>query len=217
VSYGLEIKNQDGVIIVDNTYSNLQLDSQVTVAPNASFPIAGTTKGNIVLCRPPINDTGVMGLDVTSSRFYEQSVLLTTYPNIANYICKYVDTFASLGVSGNTGYGLNAYDSAGTLQYGATYRDTSVSLIDAGEMASGNTTRTITLGAYTNYLDECFVMLNNTWIADQSFFGDFRGLYYVYDWVNHNIIIHNERAPSGVNPVAWGQSFTYAVYRIRGL
>jgi hypothetical protein len=84
-------------------------------------------------------------------------------------------------------------------------------------MLDGNTDMTITLGPYSGYLDECYVMINNTKIVDQSFFGSFYGLFYSYDWDNEQIIVNNLTAPYGINPVPYGKPFTYAVYRIRGL
>lgn len=214
MSYGLEIRNSSDVVIIDDQYSNLQTPGEVTVSPGTSYPYTGTTKGKIVLARPPVDDDGVVGIDIFNNEFYEETFV---YPNAASYLCHFADTFEALGVSGNSGYGLNVYNSSGDITYGATYRDTSVELIDVGEMLDGNTNMTITLGPYSGYLDECYVMINNTKVVDQSFFGSFFGLFYSYDWDNDQIIVNNLVAPSGINPGAYGKPFTYAVYRIRGL
>lgn len=103
MSYGIEIRNQDGFVIIDNASYNFQVISTGTYASGTYVPVYNPLPtGQYMFIRPSIQGSSIWR-DATTTRIFA---------SVGDIDFIIIQSQKTLGVV--TGYGLVAYDSSST-------------------------------------------------------------------------------------------------------
>lgn len=219
MSYGFEVKNQDGRVIIDENYPNFFVgninESPISVAAGTAYPPAGYTTGTLVLARTPIGTDGYV------SRAPNLWAAPYTYTKF-EFACDYylINPFTSLSAS-TSGYGLEIYGSANDVIFSATSNNKVFEVVAVGEIPATDTTTTElyypSSTAVLDNLSDYYVLLNTT--MSWAYFGVRTHLDYYYDWTGTNsgrIHIVRTRTFGFNTPEPYVYQMPYMIMRLRG-
>jgi hypothetical protein len=192
VSYGVEIVNEDGRIIIDDKVSNLYCPYP-EVAGGNSYPPPNYTNGDLVLARP-----------FTTNSSLTEGGLAGCFYNIIRPIAG--------NVTGSTNYGFEVRNSAGDLTYISDASNIDATLIVYGSLLFGSGTVTFT-DLYP--MEELYVSIDNTDNLVQ--FGPNRVLGYDYNYEERSIRPFRSGVFLSTPDGNAATNFDYSIWRVRGL
>lgn len=128
MSYGLEIKNSNNRIIIDDIYENYQLHSIIYITTTADTYNSASSFVTYYSTRVPIN-APANSLILISPTVYDSNILYIPFENTLvaintatdKFVAKTVKLLIMLPVSqlvvDNSGYGLQVYNDSGIIRY----------------------------------------------------------------------------------------------------
>jgi hypothetical protein len=212
MSYGIEIQNADGRIVIDSSYVNLGLISNTvsTATKGSAYPgLGGTTASDLIFARAETNSNGIVGKYLTE---WAQNMNVGI-PNlvIANTFIYYaVRSNSSLLSPGSTGYGFEVYNESGNVAFSSNITK-NFEIVVAGvfNAAAANAPSITFPSSSTTYsnLDKYYCVVDNTSVVEDAREDRFGNLTtqayrigYTYQWLGSNtgrITVNNSLFFSG--------------------
>jgi hypothetical protein len=219
MSYGIEIQNADGRIVIDGTYSNYDTISPTisTATANSSYPgIANTLSTDLVFGRASNTSNGLVGRTLTTNVWNKWLDTVTS-----NYYV--VRRFDQLNSNVIPNYGLAVYSETGNVLFSSNIAK-NFEIIVTGTFNSkvSNTINTSFPSATTWYSDfhKYYCVINNTRVELITIPFPFAEFWFVeayrYLWANSThgrITIENYLQPVGGNRATKDLNFDYMIVK----
>lgn len=228
MTYGIEIRNSDNVVVIDGTYPNYALHNTSTIVVNAGddveYSSPGTYQGaDLVLASPPAGVSAWVGyehvyLSQAYVRYYAPSGsydLFTATTGRLEYIRNYGQFTAA------TGHGMNVWDASSNLVFSTSNLNRHFEVVATGVVSGTTVVRDSVAWPSTTTtvpnLDKYFVAIASTYVGYDGFSTYYhRGFEYQYTsgttgriWIQNFITTTSGNIPCGGNPL------NYLICRIR--
>jgi hypothetical protein len=181
MTYGIEIKNNLGSILIDQAYPNFgpTSTSVSTVSPGTSYPPAGTNQFlDLIFAAPSVGDDALVSIEYDGvQRNWQDNNSLGVPTNYRYYVFR---DFADISGAG-TGYGLQVFGADGSIYFDSEqdfyFRVLAIGsdCVELSDMILPSPTTN-----YTN-LQNIFCMVNSSAVAPDPA-GNPGG--YVYNWAS---------------------------------
>ena len=183
MSYGIEIKNSNGNVLIDEKYPNYYLDtaSPNTASPGATYPPSGTVSGDLIFARPPSNQSKAVNIAKGSPSVWDNDSTpdsFQIYPGSPTSYSYYrAKKYSDLTIP-STGYGMQIYGATNELHYTVGQSEKEIQLVAVGQWSRFyKITFPSNTGVYTD-LDKYYCLMNTT--NHEAFSNAF----FAYDYVN---------------------------------
>jgi hypothetical protein len=191
MSYGLEIRNSDGNIIIDTVYPNTEIVSSGTFSSSVSYPgVSGFDEATDLLFVAP-NDTnpqyGYVNVQTyippnVSSRTFSLTDGVTAYPTSLSF----KSLRPSVSTPSNSEYGLEVFDENGNLTF-TSLTESVFQIVAGGNFVCTATNLTPVVDASFDIptgdnITDYFVLVNHIHYLDLDFLGNIQFIaQYRYD------------------------------------
>ena len=179
MSYGIEVKNKYGSVIINETSQTYLSNATAysTASPGSVYPPAGVslTSDYLVFGAPAVNQNKIVGFDPAST-----TTIYWDFSSEAPTSYRWISFKKSDLFSPGSGYGLQVFDSASDLCYDST-ENTGFRILQIFRMGSAVSrltfpTQTTT---YSNF-QNVFVLLNTLPISGNAYLNTYKA---TYEWV----------------------------------
>lgn len=159
MSYGIQIINKYGSIIIDETHQNFLTTASdfTTVSAGVSYPPSGLTHTrDLIFAAPAVNQSKTVGYNTSTFKWNNTTNAATSY----RYI---VFQRADLLTPATSGYGLQVFDSGGDLCYEST-KNVGFRILAFIPITGSNASVTLpsTTTTYSNFQNVAILMNNSS-------------------------------------------------------